>query len=40
MSLNYGITLPQGWAMEMANMKDAVQAYETMTRVALANSSL
>ncbi|MBV9229810.1 MAG: LLM class F420-dependent oxidoreductase [Chloroflexi bacterium] len=34
MSLKYGISLPQGWTMDLAGIKDPVQAYETMTRVA------
>src|SRR5258707_14250143 len=34
MSLKFGISLPQGWIMELANMKDPVAAYETMTQVA------
>ncbi len=34
MSLKFGISLPQGWTMELANVKDPVEAYETMTQVA------
>jgi F420-dependent oxidoreductase-like protein len=34
MSLKFGLSLPQGWTMELANMKDPVEAYETMTQVA------
>src|ERR1700738_4334885 len=34
MSLKYGISLPQGWTMDLAGIKDSVEAYETMTRVA------
>jgi F420-dependent oxidoreductase-like protein len=34
MSLKFGISLPQGWTMELASIKDPVEAYETMTRVA------
>jgi F420-dependent oxidoreductase-like protein len=34
MSLKYGITLPQGWTMNLAGINDPVEAYETMTRVA------
>jgi F420-dependent oxidoreductase-like protein len=34
MSLQFGISLPQGWTMELANIKDPIEAYETMTRVA------
>jgi alkanesulfonate monooxygenase SsuD/methylene tetrahydromethanopterin reductase-like flavin-dependent oxidoreductase (luciferase family) len=34
MTLQFGISLPQGWTMELAGIKDPVEAYETMTRVA------
>jgi F420-dependent oxidoreductase-like protein len=34
MSLKFGLSLPQGWTMELANLKDPVEAYETMTQVA------
>jgi F420-dependent oxidoreductase-like protein len=34
MSLKYGIVLPQGCLMELAGIKDPVEAYETMTHVA------
>jgi len=34
MSLKFGISLPQGWIMELASIKDSVEAYEAMTRVA------
>ena len=34
MSLKFGLSLPQGWTMELATMKDPVEAYETMTQVA------
>ena len=32
--MKYGLTLPQGWTMDLAHIKDPVEAYETMTRVA------
>ncbi len=32
--MKYGINLPQGWTMDLASIKDPVEAYETMTRVA------
>ena len=32
--MKYGIALPQGWRMELVGIKDPVEAYETMTRVA------
>jgi len=34
MSMKYGISLPQGWTMDLASISDPIQAYETMTRVA------
>jgi alkanesulfonate monooxygenase SsuD/methylene tetrahydromethanopterin reductase-like flavin-dependent oxidoreductase (luciferase family) len=34
MSLKFGLALPQGWTMELASIKDPVEAYEAMTRVA------
>lgn len=32
--MKYGISLPQGWTMDLASIKDPVEAYETMTNVA------
>jgi F420-dependent oxidoreductase-like protein len=32
--MKYGISLPQGWTMDLAGIKDPVEAYETMTRAA------
>src|SRR5438067_7452156 len=34
MSLQFGLSLPQGWTMDLASIKDPVEAYEAMTRVA------
>jgi F420-dependent oxidoreductase-like protein len=34
MSMKFGIALPQGWTMDLVGIKDLVEAYETMTRVA------
>ncbi|GHO58689.1 LLM class F420-dependent oxidoreductase [Ktedonobacter robiniae] len=34
MALKFGVSLPQGWTMDLAGIKDPVEAYETMTRVA------
>src|SRR5690242_2910058 len=34
MSLQFGLSLPQGWNMELAGIKDPVEAYEVMTAVA------
>lgn len=35
MSMQFGIALPQGTMMELAGIKDPVEAYETMTQMAL-----
>lgn len=29
MSLKFGLSLPQGWTMELAHIRDPVEAYET-----------
>jgi len=34
MSLKYGLFLPQGFTQELAGIKDPVEAYETLTRLA------
>jgi F420-dependent oxidoreductase-like protein len=34
LSLQFGISLPQGWVMELASIKDPVESYEAMTGVA------
>ena len=34
MPMKYGISLPQGWVMDLVHIKDPVEAYETMTSVA------
>jgi len=34
MSLQFGISLPQGWTMDLASITDPVEAYETTTSVA------
>jgi F420-dependent oxidoreductase-like protein len=34
MSLKFGLSLPQGWTMDLASIKDPVEAYEAMTGVA------
>lgn len=34
MPLKFGVSLPQGWTMDLASIKDPVEAYEMMTRVA------
>ncbi|HEX4714111.1 MAG TPA: LLM class F420-dependent oxidoreductase [Ktedonobacteraceae bacterium] len=33
MTLQFGLLIPQGWTMDLAGIKDPVEAYETMTRV-------
>ena len=32
--MKFGISLPQGWTMDLVSIKDPVEAYEAMTRVA------
>jgi F420-dependent oxidoreductase-like protein len=34
MPMKFGVSLPQGWMMDLAGIKDPVEAYETTTRVA------
>lgn len=34
MALKFGLLVPQGWTMDLAGIKDPVEAYETMTSVA------
>ena len=34
MALQFGVLVPQGWTMDLAQIKDPVEAYETMTSVA------
>ncbi len=34
MPIKFGISLPQGWTMDLVGIKDPVQAYETMTMIA------
>jgi len=33
MALQFGVLVPQGWTMDLAHIKDPVQAYETMTSI-------
>src|SRR5205807_8149056 len=35
MALQFGLLVPQGWRMDLVGITDPVEAYETMTRVAL-----
>ena len=34
MPMQFGLSLPQGWVMDLVSIKDPVEAYEAMTRVA------
>ncbi|QBD76693.1 LLM class F420-dependent oxidoreductase [Ktedonosporobacter rubrisoli] len=34
MAMKFGVIVPQGWRMDLVGIKDPVEAYETMTRVA------
>jgi probable F420-dependent oxidoreductase, Rv1855c family len=34
MTMKFGVMVPQGWRMDLVGIKDPVEAYETMTRVA------
>lgn len=34
MTLKFGVLVPQGWTMDLAHIKDPIEAYETMTSVA------
>lgn len=34
MALQFGLLVPQGWTMDLARIKDPVEAYETMTKIA------
>lgn len=34
MALRFGVLVPQGWTMDLARIKDPVEAYETMTQMA------
>lgn len=36
MAMKFGISLPQGWIMDLVGFPDPVEAYETMTRIAQA----
>ncbi len=35
MALTFGLVVPQGWRMDLTHIPDPVEAYETMTQVAL-----
>ena len=36
MAVKFGIFVPQGWRMDLARIKDPIEKYEAMTRVAQA----
>jgi F420-dependent oxidoreductase-like protein len=38
--MEYGVIVPQGWRMDLVDIKDPVEAYEAMTRVALEAETL
>lgn len=40
MAMKFGVTVPQGWRMDLADIADPVEAYEAMTRVAQEAESL
>lgn len=40
MTLKFGLIVPQGWRMDLVGISDPVEAYETMTRVALEAEAL
>src|SRR6202049_4354623 len=40
MAMKFGILVPQGWRMDLVGIADPVEAYETMTRVAVEAETL
>src|SRR5579864_3741687 len=38
--MDYGIIVPQGWRLDLVGIPDPIEAYETMTRVALEAEAL
>ena len=38
--MKFGILVPQGWRMDLVGITDHVEAYETMTRVAVEAETL
>lgn len=40
MTMKFGVFVPQGWRMDLVGIADPVEAYETMTRVALEADAL
>ncbi|HLL80530.1 MAG TPA: hypothetical protein VKT25_13575 [Ktedonobacteraceae bacterium] len=35
MTIKFGVLVPRGWRMDLVGIANPVEAYETMTRVAL-----
>ncbi len=40
MTMKYAVIVPQGWRMDLVGIKDPVEVYETMARVAQAAEEL
>ena len=40
MAIKFGVLVPQGWRMDLVGISDPVEAYETMTRVAVEAETL
>src|SRR5690348_12741431 len=40
MAVRFGVFVPQGWRMDLMEIKDPVEKYEAMTRVAKAADAL
>jgi F420-dependent oxidoreductase-like protein len=40
MTMKFGVLVPQGWRMDLVGISDPVEAYETMTRVAVEAETL
>ncbi|HLY32187.1 MAG TPA: LLM class F420-dependent oxidoreductase [Ktedonobacterales bacterium] len=40
MTMKFGVGLPQGWTMDLASIKDPVEAYEAITRIAQTSDEL
>ena len=40
MTMKFGVLVPQGWRMDLVGISDPVEAYETMTRVAIEAETL
>jgi F420-dependent oxidoreductase-like protein len=40
MAMKFGVLVPQGWRMDLVGIDDPVEAYETMTRVAVEAETL